>query len=199
MPNFCNNNLKIHFKNLEDYESFLKLVQNNDNQNIFDFSNIIKITDIGSENKVWGTKWNSFNITSNKNKDSLELSYFFNTAWNPPIPIIKKIIEFYPDIYLDFEYEEEGCNFGGNIIYENKILKESFINDLMNFRWNTIQDKHKLINKIIDKVILNNKNLEDIDLLDIINDELYEIIDNPYLCDSISPKILDIINKKTNI
>ena len=115
MPNFCNNNITIHFKNLEDYESFLKLVQNNDNQNIFDFSNIIKITDIGSENKVWGTKWNSFNITSNKNKDSLELSYFFNTAWNPPIPIIKKIIEFYPDIYLDFEYEEEGCNFGGNI------------------------------------------------------------------------------------
>lgn len=56
----------------------------------------------------WGTKWNSCDAV-------LEGNWFkFDTAWNAPIPVFKKLSELFPAVTFEFIYADEdcGCNTG---------------------------------------------------------------------------------------
>lgn len=63
--------------------------------------------------KYWGTKWNSYSNTISLIDTELEI--YFETAWCPPIPIIKKLFKLHPELEFRFIYYEYGCQFGGII------------------------------------------------------------------------------------
>ena len=72
----------------------------------------------------WGTKWGLCDVElANENKDSL--SYEFKTAWSPPLPIIKKMGEMFPDLEFSLRYFECGVGFNGWYLIKNgKIEKD---------------------------------------------------------------------------
>lgn len=66
----------------------------------------------------WGTKWDScdtFYVTSKKDD---ELNVGFSTAWAPPIGVLQKIGELYPELEITCYYIEEGVGFCG-MFYTN--------------------------------------------------------------------------------
>ena len=63
----------------------------------------------------WGTKWNACDTYINDIQDNY-FDFSFNTAWAPPMPLLKALSEKYPLLRFDTEYEEEGEGFAGRII-----------------------------------------------------------------------------------
>lgn len=61
----------------------------------------------------WGTKWNVTDV-SVEERDGV-LVYDFETAWNPPKPVIEKLIKKFPKLSFSFRYSEEGMFFAGII------------------------------------------------------------------------------------
>ncbi len=80
----------------------------------------------------WGTKWNAC-------ETSIEgPTVYFDTAWAPPVPVILKLSEMYPDVKIKHVYSEEQVGIfcgdytlqnseiiDGNIQFENE-SKEAF-------------------------------------------------------------------------
>lgn len=139
MPNDCQNKLTIKGKNLNKIKEFLK---SEDSE--FDFRKILPQPKevIESENDSkgmiplwyewntanWGTKWNAYEINLTQKQESLE--YSFCSAWVPPIPVIKKLIELFPEYKFDFKYFEFGMMLAGIVnkngetkIADNKVEK----------------------------------------------------------------------------
>ena len=55
----------------------------------------------------WGTKWDAHAI------DSDGLTFYFDTAWAPPLALYQYIAKHHPGARFDFSYEEGGCDFAG--------------------------------------------------------------------------------------
>lgn len=86
----------------------------------------------------WGTKWNAgYTEFYGKEEivpwgDEYVLEFKFDTAWNLPIPIYKKLAEMYPHLSFRVSFDEEGQYFAGDIeihkgdmkIYERDPMKE---------------------------------------------------------------------------
>ena len=53
-------------------------------------------------NANWNTKWNACDASYTNGV------LYFETAWNFPTPVMKKLSEMYPDITMMFEVEDEG-------------------------------------------------------------------------------------------
>lgn len=53
----------------------------------------------------WGTEWWASEVEYCRYKSAL--SYSFDTAWSPPIPVIKKLIKDFPKLKISIEFEEE--------------------------------------------------------------------------------------------
>ena len=60
----------------------------------------------------WGTKWDACESEILHN-DINFFSVSFETAWAPPIDWIDHIMEDFPDLCFELEYEEPGIMFGG--------------------------------------------------------------------------------------
>jgi hypothetical protein len=70
----------------------------------------------------WGTKWNAgfvkdrgieqFRLT----KDRKKVTYKFDTAWAPPLPVILKASEMFPNLKFRLDYDEE-TGWGGTDIF----------------------------------------------------------------------------------
>ena len=74
--------------------------------------------------KNWGTKWNAKNIQLNKEYEGKWLLKF-ETAWSPPIYVIKKIASEFPNINFCLTYFECGRMFNGVFIIKGtKIISE---------------------------------------------------------------------------
>jgi len=54
----------------------------------------------------WGTKWNSCDVTETASEKSV--TWDFLTAWCPPVPVIQKIEQEFPDLSYEFWYTQEG-------------------------------------------------------------------------------------------
>lgn len=62
----------------------------------------------------WGTKWDSCNDTYIRYGDyNNELEIQFQTAWSPPIGVLQKMGELYPELEITCYYMEEGMGFCG--------------------------------------------------------------------------------------
>lgn len=59
----------------------------------------------------WGTKWDAAIDTGVEING--DLSYQFDTAWSPPIPVINQMIQSYPELSFRFVYVEEGPSYAG--------------------------------------------------------------------------------------
>lgn len=163
MPNWCENKLTIKGdKNLIKYFKVMHFTEDKD----LDFNTIIAYPktigeaisngyeqfvlgeDRNPENTItdknfdwynwhwdcWGTKWNAYD-TSYDEYDG-ELIIYYNTAWNPAIPIVKKLQEIYRDATITSEYYEGGNAFYGYVYSdgndENFDFNISDINDVKN-------------------------------------------------------------------
>lgn len=70
----------------------------------------------------WGTKWPAVDVSLDSDVDHegnlLDLFYKFNTAWSPPIPIIKELGKIFPELKFEMEYSDECDEFKGTLIVE---------------------------------------------------------------------------------
>jgi len=65
----------------------------------------------------WGTKWDACDTYIGRDND-LNASVSFQTAWSPPEPIFRAIVEQFPNLTFDISYEEEQ-GWGGELSGSN--------------------------------------------------------------------------------
>ena len=117
MPNHCQNYLLVDGKT-EAVEQFMKTVKSTEAP--LDFGRII-MSHSERPTKEWGTKWNAYRIHTPSirlcypGSEYSEVLYAFQTAWSPPIPVIKKLIEMFPDCSITCTYFEQGMQYCGEI------------------------------------------------------------------------------------
>ena len=71
--------------------------------------------------KNWGTKWNVNNDVEIIEKPR-SLFYTFDTAWNPPRPVIHIMTEMFPELRFNLRYWEAGVGFRGQLMIKNYVL-----------------------------------------------------------------------------
>jgi hypothetical protein len=155
MANWCENILTVKPKNILT-NIFTQYVCKTDTSknNFFDFQKIIPI-DISDQNEnwykecyeKWGTKWCPDNIICNDSYLS------FATAWTPPIPIVRKLAELYPDAQFTLEYNEPEMEIHG--IYSIKTEEGRVIED--NTHWEKIIEKMSELYQSISDYFKHNK------------------------------------------
>lgn len=76
--------------------------------------------------KNWGTKWdakcegNQWEWEQEDDEFS-SVSVSFDTAWGPPLPVIRELIEKFPDCKFELHYYEAGSAFQGFINNESEV------------------------------------------------------------------------------
>lgn len=80
---------------------------------------------------TWGTKWNAYDQEVDFYGDDNEgyIRAEFYTAWSPPEGIFAKLCEMYPDVEMNFAYEEAGMCYEGTFVNENGTLVNDFHKD----------------------------------------------------------------------
>lgn len=61
----------------------------------------------------WGTKWNAASQCRRDYEDRVCIT--FQTAWDPPIPVIEALHKMHPECTLSLEYFERGMGFCGGV------------------------------------------------------------------------------------
>jgi hypothetical protein len=69
----------------------------------------------------WGTKWD-VRAELTEISDN-EIEYSFDSAWAPPVAVIAKLAEHFPDLEITHTYAELGCEFAGMCVYINGELE----------------------------------------------------------------------------
>ena len=119
MPNHCNNQLTL--ASGEDLLSVLNpyLIEATScgyTEYTFDFQKIIPMDEkllegedwYGWRVENWGTKWDGYDGRFNDD----QTTFTFDTAWSPPLPIIKRLAEITGQTFI-LGYIEEGMFFCG--------------------------------------------------------------------------------------
>lgn len=114
--NIATNSLyKSHLHTLGHYTDTIYTNINNDKITALGehlYNNILKY---GSRDwydwrrRHWGTKWNASEVQCyDDNITSGKLSYYFDTAWSSPLPVIAQLSYNYPDLMITLEVTYEG-------------------------------------------------------------------------------------------
>lgn len=74
----------------------------------------------------WGTKWNAYGCEVLEYPFDERMKYYFETAWDIPIPILNKIAEDNPNLYVEGTAIDEGENFRCFITLKNGKLKLTY-------------------------------------------------------------------------
>jgi len=69
----------------------------------------------------WGTKWNAGEVTLTEKEKVL--IYYFDTAWAPPLIVILKLSEFFPDLSFGLKAQYEGGEKNDNFSIKNGAIK----------------------------------------------------------------------------
>lgn len=72
----------------------------------------------------WGTKWNACDPFTDHTKSSLV--YKFDTAWSPPIPVVKAWAEKYPTLTFSLRFWEGGMGFQGGLKVKGSDVMEEY-------------------------------------------------------------------------
>ena len=88
--------------------------------------------------KHWGTHWN-VNGKSDvelKRKSPTHAILHFDTAWDPPVPVVRKLAKMFPALNIRLEYSEPGMGFAGELalasgveIFHRRQVIEDFDDD----------------------------------------------------------------------
>ena len=70
--------------------------------------------------KNWGTKWGAYEISLDETPK--KLSYTFDTAWAPMLPVIVKMGEMFPLLKFVNKYYEMGMGCKGSITVKGKTI-----------------------------------------------------------------------------
>lgn len=73
-------------------------------------------------NENWGTKWNAANASiTERAEDGTKISYSFETAWAPPIPVFFELSKQFPDVRIcvasHLEYNPDDVEY---FVFENE-------------------------------------------------------------------------------
>ena len=132
MPNHCNNQLTLAsgeslFGILSPY-----LIDKGEGYFDFDFQKVIPMDEKEDwydwRVKNWGTKWAGYDGRFNCDDFS---SFTFDTAWAPPLPIIKKLAELTGETFI-LEYIEEGMFFCGRYTASPEGEHDDYYDDINN-------------------------------------------------------------------
>ena len=137
MPNHCNNQLTL--ANGEDILNVLNpyLTDRGDGEYDFNFQKIIPMDESLLEEgedwyswrvENWGTKWEGYYGRFNSDDFS---SFTFDTAWAPPLPVIKKLAELTGETFI-LEYIEEGMFFCGKYTASPDESRDEFYDNIEN-------------------------------------------------------------------
>lgn len=147
MPNWCSNTLTISGKT-HDVARFIEAIQLSDDEqggeSRYDLTALYPCPIPQSEinesdsNKMpkwwnwrvnnWGTKWppiiygeqfSDFLEHYKKGRMYKEVTEYFQTAWSPPLGLMEKIAEMFPELSFELSYYETGCCFKGERRYED--------------------------------------------------------------------------------
>ena len=66
----------------------------------------------------WGVKWDCTNVEVTEEFADLELQYTFDTPWGPPAPIYDLIVAKFPDIGIQWFWDEPGCEQAGYLPFK---------------------------------------------------------------------------------
>jgi hypothetical protein len=72
----------------------------------------------------WGTKWGFCDVEL-EHESAQHLKYGFQTAWSPPIPLIRAMGKRFPKLRFYLQYFEDGMGFQGEVIFERGTFTES--------------------------------------------------------------------------
>ena len=133
MPNHCNNQLTL--ESGQDILNVLNpyLTLKGDNDYTFDFQKIIPMDEKLLEGEDWdewrvenwGTKWEGYDGLFNED----QTAFSFDTAWSPPLPIIKKLAELTGENFV-LQYIEYGMFFCGKYTASPTEDHDEFYNDI---------------------------------------------------------------------
>lgn len=142
MPNHVENDLRINGK-ITDIQKFFAEVEDKENNIPIDHHKIIpypkEFKDLDEKSdraegfnsggyewcvQNWGTKWGMYGFSQVVwTKSSAKVS--FDSAWNPPKPLIIKLGEMFPELTFTLKYYECGCEFKGVLkVKGNQILED---------------------------------------------------------------------------
>jgi hypothetical protein len=152
MPNWCDNELTIRGKSVEELKTFTgmdrgmldfnlilpypeefvrldQIAEEARNKNPKDFSIKDGYNSGGYEwcVKNWGTKWNvGKDIQIAEQIKPTELKASFDTAWSPPLNVFLILSEKFPDCKIKIKYYEAGMGFKGIFICKSgEIISDS--------------------------------------------------------------------------
>jgi len=80
----------------------------------------------------WGTKWGIYDtVIEDSNLEDVEEEFgkvfiSFNSAWSPPLPIIKKMAEAFPDLTFSLLYYERGAQYCGVLTIKKGQILDDF-------------------------------------------------------------------------
>jgi hypothetical protein len=89
----------------------------------------------------WGTKWSAGEVYSSYEEQGIvggTITYDFDTAWSPPVPIVEALAEKFPSLNIAHYYCEGGMGYAGAAFYrDGKVadIEEYSAEDLPDEAW----------------------------------------------------------------
>lgn len=133
----------------------------------------------------WGTKWDVVDLNMDRSSDT-ELTYRFDTAWSPCVPVLEVMASTYPDLVFEVHYIDEGLFFAGTLVYSNGELEldyevpkeqlKDFAKDIFDFDYydedeEYEEDAETENQEVVQYTAVLNTNLSDIPLVVIPDDD----------------------------
>jgi len=138
MPNWCNNTMTVS----GDPEKVAEFVEQQKavaldpdgtpiGESLLDFDQVVPMPSVLRNRKSpsddksitwyewavanWGTKWGACDVGYDYKEGNDTVLYDFSSAWSPPVDWFEKVIEYYPWLDFQLEWEEGGMGFAGKL------------------------------------------------------------------------------------
>lgn len=129
MPNWCNNFLRIAVPTDPAFRAYFRGFCSADHKPSgmilpFSFEKIVPMPESEANNwyewriQNWGTKWDLVPQDCHTWSTTKSIWYNFQTAWGPPIEVIKVLSKNFPTNFMRLEFEEKGLNMSGNLRFQ---------------------------------------------------------------------------------
>jgi len=130
MPNWCSNELKIQ-GNPKELSKLVKKVQitkseatDTHYESVFSCHRVIprpldKEGDWYEWNVAnWGSKWDLNDVRFSGDVEDKEVSYYFDTAWSPVVPVIEELAKEFKKLSFTYVFYEGGSDYWGEQEYK---------------------------------------------------------------------------------
>jgi hypothetical protein len=153
MPNWNTNQINVS----GDEKTLLELVEFVKSEELsFDFRKIVPYMGDGREitndnfnaggydwcNKNWGTKWTIDEDTYSFGTGLNSVSFEFDTAWSPSLPVTLALSKKFPTLTFEHRYEEGGMDFSGVVEYIGGVEVVDMRGGYGDIRLNDFSDEH---------------------------------------------------------